>query len=98
MMIEDPLQCRIDKDKIVITIGFDALKFLAEESNNCEKYDKDFCPDGIWSKVINKKLFAQEILRSLKQEEEDGTTIVHTLFEDAINMALENGAEGVKLK
>ena len=97
MIIEDPLQCRIDKDKIIISIGFDALKFLAENSDVCEKYDEEFCPDGIWTEINNKKEFAKEVLKSLKHEQEDGTTVVHKLFEDAINMALENGAEGVKL-
>lgn len=97
-MIKDPLKCEIQNNKIIISIGFDALKFLAEENNNCGKYDKISYPDGYWTKITNKKLFAKEILRSLTAEEEDGTTIVHTLFENAINIALENGAEGIKLK
>ena len=41
MIIEDPLQCRIDNSKIIITIGFDALKLLAEESNNLIISDKN---------------------------------------------------------
>lgn len=98
MNIKDPLLCKIEDNKIIITIGFDALKFLAETSDKCEKYDKEFCPEGAWSKVTNKKLFSQEVLRSLQHEEEDGSTMVHRLLESAINLALDNGAEGVKFK
>lgn len=46
-------------------------------------------------KVTSQKTFGREVLGALADEEEDGTTLVHRMFDDAIRNALEQGAQGV---
>lgn len=61
--------------------------------------------EGAWAsgavksrfKVIDANAFAQELCRILNEESEDGTTLVHKMFDAAINRAIEYGAEGIEL-
>ena len=41
-------------------------------------------------------LFAEALVGELKEEKEDGTTLIHGLLDMAIGAAVENGAEGVE--
>ena len=49
------------------------------------------------SRVTNTKVFSDEILRALNDEQEDGTTPVHQMLDAVVLEAIENGAEGIKL-
>lgn len=53
----------------------------------------DYFEDG--ARVTNTKTFCSEILRTLNQETEDGTTLIHTMLDSAIEEAVEQGAEGI---
>lgn len=55
---------------------------------------EDF-PDG--SRVTHTKTFSDAVLREMQQEEEDGTTLVHAMLDQAVIRAIEEGADGVKL-
>jgi len=46
--------------------------------------------------VINKAAFAEAIVEALGREEDDGTTPLHRLFDDAMLAAIEDGCEGVE--
>ena len=48
-------------------------------------------------KVLDPKAFAQEVVYALNQEDEDGTTPIHRLFDQAFSAAAENGSQGVQL-
>ncbi len=86
------LSVKIADGKLVISIGINVLCFSAE---NCERfYDGD--RDKYTLKVTNKRKFAGEIVRALEREEEDGTTPVHVLLDNAFEVAMEDGCEGVK--
>lgn len=52
-------------------------------------------PEG--SRVTHTKTFSDAVLSELQDEEEDGTTLAHLMLDQAIDRAIENGAEGVKL-
>lgn len=52
-------------------------------------------PEG--SRVTHTKTFSDAVLSALQDEEEDGTTLAHLMLDQAIDRAIENGAEGVKL-
>lgn len=47
-------------------------------------------------KVTDADKFAHEVARALNDEEEDGTTPIHSMFDAAFQSAIENGAEGVE--
>lgn len=49
-----------------------------------------FCGYG----VADRAEFAKSVLKELKSEQEDGTTLVHEMLDKAIRSALENGEEG----
>lgn len=52
-------------------------------------------PEG--SRVTHTKTFSDAVLSELQDEEEDGTTLAHLMLDQAVDRAIENGAEGVKL-
>lgn len=60
--------------------------------------------EGAWAlgslesrwKVTDAQVFATELVRALNDEDEQGTTRIHKMFDAAINEALEQGAEGIE--
>lgn len=80
---------KIEGDEIVIRLPIDAIPNAAGiamwEGFNCEY------------PVIDAKIFATELVRSLKKETEAGTTLVHLMLDKAVLVAVENGAEGISL-
>ncbi|MBI9092598.1 MAG: hypothetical protein JEZ12_25560 [Desulfobacterium sp.] len=46
--------------------------------------------------TIDETVFAREIMGELLSEEEDGTTLIHEMFDKAAARAIENGCEGVE--
>ena len=77
-----PLEVTLKSGQITISIGVKTLFRACEEVF-----------DGLV--VDNESAFSKEVLRTLKDEEEDGTTLVHRMFDNAIREAIEQGAEGV---
>jgi hypothetical protein len=78
----------IEGDSIVIRVAIDALPMIVE---------------GAWAaggmdlrlKVTDAKTFAKDLVRTLNDEEEDGTTPIHKMFDAAIWEASEQGADGI---
>lgn len=60
--------------------------------------------DGTWAlgvlwaryKLTNTAAFAKELVNSLNDEDEQGTTCIHRAFDKAICHAIEQGAEGIE--
>lgn len=60
--------------------------------------------EGMWAagasdvryKVTNADVFAKEFVRALNRESEDGTTLIHTCFDEAALDAIDEGAEGIE--
>jgi len=79
----------IEKGSIVIRFPLDALQSAM---------------DGAWGmntlsprqKVVNKREYANELVRLLNREDEQGTTQVHRLMDWAFNESLEQGCEGIE--
>lgn len=81
-----PLEINITDDVLTISIGVGTLAFAVQSSDNQwpeDQYIKD------------PRLFAKEFSHQLNQEEEDGTTPVHLMFDNVALEALEQGAESV---
>ena len=49
------------------------------------------------AEILDSERFAQDILLELCREEEDGTTPIHRLFDDAACAAAENGSEWIRI-
>lgn len=75
----------IEGKEIVIRVKFSALKtaFEAHPNQLAEDY-----------RLTSLKTVADSLVRRLNEEEEDGTTPVHRLFDAAFEEALEQGDEG----
>lgn len=81
------LKVELINDKIIISIGLDALALAVENS-------PDWLDEWKIDSSNNYKDFGESILRYLNYEEEDGTTLVHTLFDNVALEALEQGSPG----
>lgn len=88
-VIERSGQAVILNGAVVISVALAALPMVVE---------------GAWAsgnlqpryKVTNVNEFAAELVRALNDEEEDGTTRVHRMFDSAIDEAINQGAEGIE--
>lgn len=48
-------------------------------------------------KITDKKQFISSLVRQLESEDEDGSTLMHEMFDGAVTVMLENGELGVDL-
>lgn len=80
---------------ITIRISASSLKLAAQRCPKLETYDEE-TGDFLLPK-IDAKVFAKEVWRELVREQEDGTTPVHLLFDNAFEQACEQGAEGIRM-
>lgn len=90
------LKVEVKGGRLVISIGIDTLAFAAENMDSNLSYDDDWKPTKGFT-VSNKKEFAEDVLRELEREEEDGTTPVHILLDSACEEAVNQGSLGVEL-
>lgn len=92
----DPLKCCIEDGVLIIQIGVEALALVTKLNPELTEYDEK---TGEWNEpeITDPDKFAAEVLIALKDESEDGTTLVHTAIDTAAMNAIENGAEGIKL-
>ena len=80
----------IKDGKITISLDVDILDSAIEQLWSCGRYN--------WPryKVTDKAAFANEFVAELNREQEDGTTPIHLLFDNAAMKAIENGSLGVE--
>jgi hypothetical protein len=81
----------IEDGSIVIRVAIEALPTIIEGVG------------ALWNsegnpgfKITNVEEFAADLVRALNNEEEDGTTPIHTMVDAAIFDAIEQGALGVE--
>jgi len=79
---------------ITIRIGKADLKRAAVYLQEFEHYDEK-SGDILVPKIVDPAAFAQSVYHQLNDEEEDGTTLVHRMFDKAIEEAVNQGAEGI---
>jgi len=88
-MREQQLEIKVINGVLSITIGIDVLCNSLEYG-----VDRYFTEDV---KIVDNDLFLDDFVRELSCEEEDGTTLVHRMLDNAAYKAIENGANGVTL-
>jgi hypothetical protein len=80
---------KLENGKITIEIAVDALPQIVEGAWAAGGMDTRY-------QVTDPKKFAEDLVRELRSEAEDGTTCVHTMFDAAILEAIEQGADGIE--
>jgi hypothetical protein len=96
---EDPkphcgLRVEIENGDISIRLPISVLRMAVYWSPELSKYD----PEGGEHKrptITDAKVFAGEVVRALRDEGEDGSTIVTRMFDTAFCDAIDNGADGI---
>lgn len=89
-----PLQVKVEDDELVIRIGIGTLAFAAERCPLLTEYPGPGEKDPPYCKIADAKTLADDIARELLAEEEDGSTPLDYLLDNAILKAYEDGAEG----
>ena len=89
-----PLEVKIEDETLVIRIGFDALKIACEYNPLFSSYPENYEPP--YKEVVDVNELAHDVKRALLDEEEDGTTPLHTLFDNAFVEAYEQGSAAFK--
>jgi hypothetical protein len=75
---DQPLQIKIKNGLLSISIGIEQLAWAAE----CRPIE---------FKILDMKEFGKDVLEELTREEEDGTTLVNEMLDQAIQNAIDNG-------
>lgn len=90
MTKDQPLVAKIEGQQLVIRIGIDTLAYSAEHCPRLYDYDKHDGPP--YCKVVNKEELAMDVIHELEREQEDGTTPLHLLLDQAIIDAMDGGS------
>lgn len=83
---DDAARAIIEDGAIVIRMPIANLQAIMDGGFACAAYDQRY-------RVTNTDGFAKEISYALNDEDEEGSTPVHKLFDAAINEALNQGAQ-----
>jgi hypothetical protein len=81
---DNPLEVSREDEIITITIGVKELCHAVVHGLQYKYGDVT---------ITQQILFTDDILRELTREEEDGTTLIHRMFDKAAAEAIENGSD-----
>lgn len=84
--VKDSGSAVIEGDSIVIRVAIEALPTILDGVGTL--WDEEGEPRF---QVTDPAAFAAEIVRSLNDEREDGTTRIHRMFDEALDHAVEYG-------
>jgi len=90
-----PLTIEVEGDQLVIRIGVDTLAFCFEISEDNQPFDEKANDFRREFKVIDKYKFAKGVATGLKDEREDGSTLLTDAIDAACIKAVESD-EGVE--
>ncbi len=87
------MRSKVVEGRVVISLGLDTLKWCIEHHPDLEFYDAEHRtlhrPD-----VIDAKVFAEDLVRVLRREDDAGNTLTNRFLDEAIFAAVEDGAGG----
>jgi hypothetical protein len=89
MLKEDGGRAVIEDGNIIIRLPIQNLRTVVEGAWAAGAMGTRF-------KVTDATVFADYLVAELNCEEEDGTTRIHRMFDEAINEAINQGAEGIE--
>lgn len=85
-----PLTVGVEEDQLVIRIGVDTLAFCFEVGDENQPFDEEANDYRRAFKVIDKHKFAKGVAYGLQDEEEDGSTPLTKILDDAFIKAVES--------
>lgn len=85
--------CRIVKGQIVVTVGKKVLRFATEQ--HPEFWDGDSSDSEPNIKIEDVDVFMKEVVNSINNEREDGSTLLTDMLDAAVKGAIEDGCEGI---
>jgi hypothetical protein len=89
-MSDSQLDVKIIDGKLVIEIGTSLLCHAIQFGDYFTQFDE--------LTITDEAQFVKAIRQELLSESEDGTTLVHQLFDKAAENAYENGCEGIEVE
>jgi hypothetical protein len=92
---KQPLTVEVKEGRLVISLGVDTLAFAFEHSNWNNPFIDDLNDFRQQYFVPVPAAFAADVRRELRNEAEDGSTILEHLLDKACIAAVENGSTGV---
>lgn len=86
---------KIVNGQIRITVGVDVVAHAAKLHPELQEYDQQ---TGEWRQPsVDADTLANDVVRTLRFEQEDGTTLVHEALDKAIMAAVEDGSYGIEM-
>jgi hypothetical protein len=84
---DQPLKVEVERGLLIVSVGVETLKYCHNRS------ETEACPGfGSGFLVSDAEGFARDIKAEMCHEEEDGTTPIHSLIDDMIQKAADNGS------
>lgn len=78
-----------EAEEIVIKVGKSHLAWMVQHVALMQDHE-----GNPWSIVASETQLAKDVTTELTAEEEDGTTLIHKILDEALYNAAENGSEG----
>lgn len=78
----------------MIRVGVNTIAFVSENSSKFMDFNEKTGEYENRFRVADTSELARDVVRALNKEQEDGTTPVHLLLDDAIEEAFEQGSLG----
>ncbi|MEP9401889.1 hypothetical protein [Sphingomonas sp. VNH70] len=82
------LSVEIEDGRLVIAIGIDALMTAIDGGPHA--------PEDLDYRILTRDGFAADIVQALEAEDDEGTTLVHVMFDSATERALDEGSLSVE--
>lgn len=86
---EKELKIVVEDDQIKITIGVSTMANAAQYGPYLQQFEED-------EYIIDADVLAKSVIGRLQVEDEIGTTLVHDMFDGAIEGVVENGEHGIE--
>lgn len=87
-----PLAVELGRGELTIRIG---IETLAWAFNNRPSDQDPEDPNTKRVRVVNAAAFAKDVLRALTKEDESGQSAVNQMLDDAMDAAVDDGAQGL---
>lgn len=90
---EYPLQIAANMGTLSVFVSEDLLRYAAETHQGL--WDGESCADTPVVRITDQREFAAAVADAINREDEDGSTMLTRMLDDAIMAAVEDGCEGV---
>lgn len=90
----EPLRVKVKQGRLVISIGVQTLAFAVENGSAFEVYVGE---EYVGPKIMDRAAFARAVAVELKREDEDGSTLLTKMLDEAAELAMESGLDCVEL-